>query len=149
MSDEDFAVHDSTGYDFNAYQPNGEVAADRWVTAMRLFDGGREETAAEKWERARLLFDAKDYAKAAQLLAEVAEDVPFQTDLSLLLARAYYHSAQLAKAEAQLRVIVDRDPVEHYAHLLLGRTLERQGRPEEAAPWLRLAAAFGGELTDV
>ena len=134
---------------FTEYQANGDVAADRWVTATHLFDLGYVESAAEKWERAQLLFDAKDYAKAAQLLAEVAEEVPFQTDLSLLLARAYYHSAQLGKAEARLRVIVDRDPVEHYAHLLLGRTLERQGRPEEAAPWLRLAAAFSGELTDV
>ncbi|PWK88300.1 tetratricopeptide repeat protein [Lentzea atacamensis] len=134
---------------FNAYQPNGEVAEDRWVTATRLFDAGHVETAADKWERAQLLFASKDYTRAAQLLAEVVVEVPFQTDLCLLLARAYYHSAQLAKAEAQLRAIVDRDPVEHYAHLLLGRTLERQGRPEEAAPWLRLAAAFGGELADV
>ena len=134
---------------FTEYQPNGEVAADRWVTATHLFDSGHVETAAEKWERAQLLFGAKDYTRAAQVLAEVVEEVPFQTDLCLLLARAYYHSAQLAKAEAQLRVIVDRDPVEHYAHLLLGRTLERQGRAEEAAPWLRLAAAFGGELADV
>jgi hypothetical protein len=134
---------------FNAFQPNGEVAADRWVTATHLFDPRYRDTPADKWDRARLLFEAKDYAKAARLLAEVVEEVPFQTDLCLLLARAYYHSAQLGKAEAQLRVIVDRDPVEHYAHLLLGRTLERQGRPDEAAPWLRLAAAFGGELADV
>jgi FMN reductase len=145
----DFKVHDTTGYYFNAYQPNGEVAADRWVTAMRLFDADHVETPAEKWERARLLFESRDYIKAAELLADVAGEVPFQTDLRLLLARAYYHSAQLGKAEAQLRVIVDRDPVEHYAHLLLGRTLERQGRPEEAAPWLRLAAAFGGDLAEV
>jgi hypothetical protein len=119
-----------------------------WVTATNLF-GGQAETASDKWERAQLLFEVRDYAKAAQLLAEVVEELPFQTDLCLLLARAYYHSAQLGKAEAQLRVIVDRDPVEHYAHLLLGRTLERQGRPDEAAPWLRLAAALGGELADV
>ncbi|NGY60178.1 tetratricopeptide repeat protein [Lentzea sp. NEAU-D13] len=130
---------------FNSYQPNGEVAADRWVTATHLFDPRQADTPAGKWDRAQLLFEAKDYIKAAQLLAELAEEVPFQTDLCLLLARAYYHSAQLGKAEAQLRVIVDRDPVEHYAHLLLGRTLERQGRPDEAAPWLRLAAALGGE----
>ncbi|GAB2804616.1 tetratricopeptide repeat protein [Lentzea nigeriaca] len=134
---------------FTEYQPNGEVAADRWVTATHLFDTDHAETTAERWERAQLLFEAKDYTRAAQLLAGIVEEVPFQTDLCLLLARAYYHSAQLGKAEAQLRVIVDRDPVEHYAHLLLGRTLERQGRPEEAAPWLRLAAAFGGELADV
>jgi FMN reductase len=134
---------------FTEYQPNGEVAADRWVTATHLFDTDHVETTAERWERAQLLFAAKDYTRAAQLLAEIVEEVPFQTDLCLLLARAYYHSAQLGKAEAQLRVIVDRDPVEHYAHLLLGRTLERLGRAEEAAPWLRLAAAFGGELVDV
>jgi FMN reductase len=125
------------------------MSENRWVAATRLFDTVRAETVADKWERAQLLFETRDYAKAALLLAEVVEEVPFQTDLCLLLARAYYHSAQLGKAEAQLRVIVDRDPVEHYAHLLLGRTLERQGRPEEAVPWLRLAAAFGGELADV
>ncbi|HUQ55170.1 tetratricopeptide repeat protein [Lentzea sp.] len=134
---------------FNAYQPNGEVAADRWLTVRHLFDADYVETAADKWERAKALFDTRDYAKAALLLAEVVEEVPFQADLHLLLARAYYHSAQLGKAEARLRVVVDRDPVDHYAHLLLGRTLERQGRAEEAAPWLRLAAAFGGELTEV
>ncbi|GHJ39909.1 hypothetical protein Sm713_55180 [Streptomyces sp. TS71-3] len=64
----------------------------------------------------------------------------------LLLARAYYHSAQLRRAEEQLRLVIDRDPVEHYAHLMLGRTLERQGRSDEAAPWLRMAAAFSGGL---
>jgi tetratricopeptide (TPR) repeat protein len=143
----EFSVHDSTM--FNAYRPNGEVAADRWVTATRLFDSDHVETPAEKWERGQLLFASGDYIRAAEVLDEVAGEVPFQTDLSLLLARAYYHSAQLGKAEARLRVIVERDPVEHYAHLLLGRTLERQGKAEEAAPWLRLAAAFGGELADV
>ncbi|MFD9698725.1 tetratricopeptide repeat protein [Lentzea sp. NPDC059081] len=134
---------------FNAYQPNGEVAADRWVTVRHLFDAGYVETAADRWERAKALFDTKDYTKAAVLLAEVVEEVPFQADLHLLLARAYYHSAQLGKAEAALRVIVDRCPVDHYAHLLLGRTLERLGRDEEAAPWLKLAAAFGGEPAEV
>lgn len=143
----EFSVHDSTG--FHAYKPNGGVAADRWATVRHLFDAGHVETPADKWERAQLLFESRDYIKAAELLADVVGEVPFQTDLHLLLARAYYHSAQLNKAEARLRVIVDRDPVEHYAHLLLGRTLERQGRPEEAAPWLRLAAAFGGELAEV
>lgn len=29
---------------------------------------------------------------------------------------------------------------------MLGRTLERQGRPEDAARYLRLAAAFDGEV---
>ncbi len=134
----------------NDYAPNGEPAADRWASALHLFDDGagtvHEETALERWERARLLFEAKDYIKAAQLLAALADEVPELTAPRLLLARAYYHSAQLGRAEEQLRVIVDRDPVEHYAHLMLGRTLERQGRRDEAEQWLRLAAAFTGDL---
>lgn len=125
------------------YQPNGEPTADRWASALHLFDGGAGST-AEQWERARLLFEAKDYTAAAGVLVEVVEEAPEQTGPRLLLARAYYHSAQLRRAEEQLRAVIDRDPVEHYAHLMLGRTLERQGRHDEAARWLRMAEAFAG-----
>jgi predicted Zn-dependent protease len=131
---------------FTDYQPNGEPTADRWASALHLFDNGagvpHEETVAERWERAQALFDARDYAAAAKLLTGVVEEHPDQTAPRLLLARAYYHSAQLRRAEEQLREVVTRDPVEHYAHLMLGRTLERQNRHEEAAPWLRLASAL-------
>jgi len=130
---------------FNDFLPGGEVAPDRWVTATHLFETPHEETAAERWERALLLFEAKDYTGAARLLTDVVAEHPDQSGPRMLLARAYFHSAQLRRAEEELRVIVDRDPVDHYAHLMLGRTLERQSRHDEAAPWLRLAAAFAGE----
>jgi FMN reductase len=134
---------------FNDYQPNGEPRADRWASALHLFDDGagvsHEETTAGRWERAAALFEARDYSGAAKLLVAVVEEHPNQTAPRLLLARAYYHSAQLRRAEEQLRELIDRDPVEHYAHLMLGRTLERQGRHDEAAPLLRLAAAFAGQ----
>ncbi|MFM9627288.1 tetratricopeptide repeat protein [Streptomyces galilaeus] len=103
-------------------------------------------TPAERWERARLFFDAKEYTAAARVLAGLVEEVPDQTGLRLLLARAYYHSAQLGRAETELRAIVERDPVEHYARLMLGRTLERQGRHAEARPHLRIASAFTGDF---
>lgn len=38
--------------------------------------------------------------------------------------------------------------MERYAHLMPGRTLERQGRREESGPWLRAAAAFSGDFPD-
>jgi Tfp pilus assembly protein PilF len=133
---------------FNDYLPSGEAAPDRWATATHLFDARHEETTAERWERALLLFESGDHAGAARLLADVVAEHPGQTGPRLLLARAYYHSAQLRRAEEELRAVIDRDPVDHYAHLLLGRTLERQSRHEEAAPWLRMAAAFAGETAD-
>lgn len=103
-------------------------------------------TPAERWERARLFFEARDYTAAARVLVGLVEEVPEQTGPRLLLARAYYHSAQLRRAESELRTIVDRDPVEHYARLMLGRTLERQGRHEEAGPHLRIASALAGDF---
>ncbi|MCT9082898.1 tetratricopeptide repeat protein, partial [Streptomyces fulvoviolaceus] len=99
-------------------------------------------TPAERWERAQLFFDAKDYTAAARVLGGLVEEVPEQTGPRLLLARAYYHSAQLHRAETELRIIVERDPVEQYARLMLGRTLQRQGRNEEAEPHMRLSAAL-------
>ncbi|MFF0011374.1 tetratricopeptide repeat protein [Streptomyces sp. NPDC005374] len=103
-------------------------------------------TPAERWERAQLFFDAKEYATAARVLGGLVEEVPEQTGPRLLLARSYYHSAQLHRAETELRVIVERDPVEQYARLMLGRTLQRQGRSEEAEPHLRLASALAGDF---
>jgi Tfp pilus assembly protein PilF len=138
---------------FNDYDRHGEPASDRWASALHLFDNGagahREETAAERWERATLLFEARDYAKAARLLAAVVEEAPEQIAPRLLLARAYYHSAQLRRAEEQLREVIARDPVEGYAHLMLGRTLQRQGREAEATPYLRTAAAFSGDVAGI
>ncbi|HEY5833716.1 tetratricopeptide repeat protein [Streptomyces sp.] len=136
---------------FNSYRPDGEPTADRWAGALHLFDdaGGSaaisEETPAQRWERAELLFADKKYAEAAKLLVGVVGEFPEHVAARLLLARAYYHSAQLRRAEEELRAVIERDPVEHYAHLMLGRTLERQGRGEEAAPWLRMAGALAGE----
>ncbi|MFC9699357.1 tetratricopeptide repeat protein [Streptomyces sp. NPDC055721] len=102
-------------------------------------------TAGERWDRAQLFFDAKEYGTAVRILRGLVAEHPDQTAQRLLLARAYYHSAQLSRAETELRAVLDRDPVEHYARLMLGRTLERQGRTDEAAPHLRMAAAMAGE----
>lgn len=105
-------------------------------------------TAAERWDRARMFFDAKEYTAAARILDGLVEEVPEQTGPRLLLARSYYHSAQLRRAEEELRVIVERDPVEQYARLMLGRTLERQGRQTEAEPHLRIASALAGDFDE-
>ncbi len=112
----------------------------------KYYDHG---TPAERWERARMFFEAKDYAAAARVLDGLVEEVPEQTGPRLLLARSYYHSAQLRRAEAELRIVVERDPVEHYARLMLGRTLERQGRQEEAGTHLRIASALTGDFADI
>jgi len=95
-----------------------------------------------EYERAQLLDEAGRPAEAARVLVTVLDAEPGNADVRLRLALAYFRSAQLRQAEEQLRVLVDRDPSDHYAHHVLGRTLERMSRPAEALPHLRLANAM-------
>lgn len=98
---------------------------------------------ADRWVRATFLFDLRDYITAARELEALAADEPATAAVRLLLARAYYHSAQLGRAEQTLRDLLADAPSDGYAHLLLGRTLQRGSRHDEATPHLRLAAAMG------
>ncbi|MFD8751116.1 tetratricopeptide repeat protein [Kitasatospora sp. NPDC059577] len=101
--------------------------------------------AADEYRMAKFYFDSKAYTDAARMLEGVLAEEPANLSVRLLLARSYYHSARLGRAEAELHRILEANPAEDYARMMLGRTLERQGRTEEARPHLRLAAAMAGE----
>jgi Flp pilus assembly protein TadD len=96
----------------------------------------------EEYRRATFFFESGDPLGAARLLEPIVEAEPHNAAVRQLLARAYFNSAQLNGAEMQLRILVEQDPSDHYAHHVLGRTLERAGRFREALPHLRLAAAM-------
>ncbi|WP_306214649.1 tetratricopeptide repeat protein [Actinoplanes sp. RD1] len=96
----------------------------------------------EEYRRATFTFESGDPLGAARMLEPIVEAEPHNSAVRLLLARAYFNSAQLQRAEEQLRELIEHDPSDHYAHHVLGRTLERAGRFSEALPHLRLAAAM-------
>jgi predicted Zn-dependent protease len=95
-----------------------------------------------EYRRATMFFESGDPTGAARLLEPIVEAEPENTSVRQLLARAYFQTAQLGRAEEQLRALVDRDPTDHYAHHVLGRTLERMNRPTDALRHLRIAAAM-------
>ena len=82
---------------------------------------------------------------AIRALRPVVEETPEDVGIRLLLARAYYHAALLKPAEEQLLEVIEREPTEYYAHLMMARTLERQSRAEEAGKHRRIAAALTGD----
>ena len=96
-----------------------------------------------RYDRATFLFETKSYHRAAELLEPLVADNPHNAEVSLLLARSYYYSARLGRAESVLRVMLERWPSDAYAHLLLARTLQRAGRAEEGSPHLKIAEAMG------
>ncbi|WP_422737054.1 tetratricopeptide repeat protein [Micromonospora sp. WMMD729] len=94
------------------------------------------------YRRATMFFETGDPSGAARLLEPIVDVEPGNAAVRQLLARAYFQSAQLNRAEEQLRELIDRDPSDHYAHHVLGRTLERLNRHTDALRHLRIAAAM-------
>jgi Tfp pilus assembly protein PilF len=90
-------------------------------------------------------FEERDYRGAVRALLPVVEETPDDVGTRLLLARAYYHAALLKPAEEHLTKVLEREPTEAYAHLMMARTLERQSRHDEAGKHRRIAAALTGD----
>jgi len=93
--------------------------------------------------RADLFFAMGQPVEAARILAPVVEAEPANQAALELLARAYFGSAQLARAEEALLRLVDLAPANGWARRALARTLERQSRGDEASPHHRMADALG------
>jgi Flp pilus assembly protein TadD len=106
------------------------------------------ESTYQDFIQGRRHFDLGDFIGAARILAPVAETEPTNRTVLELLGRAYFHSAQLRRAEATFRRLVELDPVDAWAHAALARALERQGRDSEAGAYRRLHAAMSGGSLD-
>jgi len=101
--------------------------------------------AVERFQHARQLLEARQPRAALDLLQPAVRDEPDSLSLRTLLAWAYFMTAQLGRAETELRTLVERAPTDVWARFALGRTLERQSRLAEALPHLRMAAVMSGD----
>lgn len=102
-----------------------------------------DEPRADRYRRAMTFFEAQQFSQAAPMFAQLVTEEPDRLDLHMLLARSWYGAASLGRVETELRAIVQKWPDEAYAHLMLGRTLQRLTRHEEADRQLRIAEALG------
>ncbi|MCW2635473.1 MAG: hypothetical protein JWQ99_1840 [Blastococcus sp.] len=93
--------------------------------------------------RADLFVAMGQPVEAARILVPLVAAEPANEAALELLARAYFGSAQLARAEEALLRLVELAPSNGWARRALARTLERQSRPDEASPHHRVADALG------
>ena len=100
---------------------------------------------ADVYHEAWRLLESRAPLEAIAILDPAIEEQPQSTSLRTLRAWAYFQSAQLSKAEAELRVLVDEGPSDIWPRFALGRVLERQSRFEDALPHVRLAAVMSGD----
>jgi predicted DsbA family dithiol-disulfide isomerase len=110
-----------------------------------LAEGGERRPVPAEVERyrwAESLLEQRDPLGALVLLRPLLATHGGDRSVRLLAARAWYASAQLRRAREALEELVAEFPDDSYAQLLLGRTLQRQGQHEEAAPHLRMGGAM-------
>ena len=93
--------------------------------------------------RADLFLAMGQPTEAARILERVVEAEPTNEGALELLARSYFGSAQLGRAEESLTRLVELAPANGWARRALARTLERQSRGTEAAAHHRVADALG------
>lgn len=91
------------------------------------------------------LLQRRAASEALGVLEPALVDDPENTGLRMLRAWAYLIRVQLTKAEAELRILVEKNPGDDWARFALGRALERQSKFDEALPHLRLAAAMSAD----
>ena len=100
---------------------------------------------ADAYRQAWQLLEERQPRRAIALLDPALEAEPGSASLRTLRAWAYFQTAQLGRAEADLLRLVEDCPTDVWARFALGRALERQSRYADALPHMRLAAVMSGD----
>src|ERR671934_1866087 len=108
----------------------------------------RGEHVYELFMRGSALLEKGDFM-AAQVPLERARTLePDKTSIREALGRAYFRSARFEQAAREFEAVVERHPVNDYAHFCLGKALEKTGRRNEASRHAVLAAGMRPDRKD-
>jgi Flp pilus assembly protein TadD len=108
----------------------------------------RGEHVYDLFMRGSELLAAGDFQAAAIPLEKARAYEPDKTSIREALGRAYFHAGRYAAARDEFAAVVERSPVNDFAHFCLGRSLEKTGRRVEARRHLRLAAGLRPDRAD-
>ena len=106
------------------------------------------ESAYDLFKKGSALLEAGDFAAATIPLERVRRLEPDKTSVREALGRAYYRCSRFAQAAEEFAAVVERHPVNDYAHFCLGRSLEKTGRRDEARRHAVLAAGMRPDRAD-
>jgi TolA-binding protein len=94
------------------------------------------------------LLESGDYAAATVPLGKAARREPEKSSIREALGRAYFRSRRYSEAAVEFEAVVERYPVNDYAHFCLGRSLELSGRPDRARRHLAIASNLRPDRRD-
>jgi Flp pilus assembly protein TadD len=84
-------------------------------------------------------------AQATVPLEKAKRREPDKASIREALGIAYFRLRRWSEAEDEFRAVLELSPTDHYAHYALGRTLEQQGRDQEANGHYKLASSLRPE----
>ena len=108
----------------------------------------RAEHVYDLYRRGSELLEHGDYSAAAIPLEQARAFEPDKTSIREALGRAYFHSRRYAEAREEFAAVVERSPVDDYAHFCLGRAFQLTGHRIEARRHLKLAAGLRPDRKD-
>ena len=106
------------------------------------------ESVYDLYTRGLSLLESGDYAQAAVPLRKAARLAPDKSSVREALGRALFRSRHFEEAVPEFEAVVERYPVNDFAHFCLGRALDLSGRPERARRHLAIAANLRPERRD-
>lgn len=109
---------------------------------------GGPESLYALYRQGMSLLDNGDYEQATVPLRKAARLDPEKSSIREALGRAYFRSRRYAEAAAEFEAVVERYPVNDFAHFCLGRALSLTGRKDRARRHLAIAANLRPERRD-
>lgn len=115
---------------------------------------GRDEPGAagdslyDAYIRGMELLEAGDFEAATIPLSRAAKAAPEKSSVREALGRAYFRSRRFEEAAVEFEAVVERHPVNDYAHFCLGRALTKVGERKRARRHLALASNLRPDRKD-
>ena len=100
------------------------------------------------FQRGMQLLEAGDFNAATIPLAKARDLDPDKASIREALGRAYFRSGRFERAREEFEAVVERYPVNDYAHFCLGRALWKTGRELEARRHATRAACMRPDRAD-
>lgn len=107
-----------------------------------------EDSSYDLYQRGMELLEGGDYAAAAVPLGKVAAREPAKTAVREALGRALFRSRRFSEAAREFEAVIERYPVNDYAHFCLGRALDLSGSRDGARRHLAIAANLRPDRRD-
>jgi tetratricopeptide (TPR) repeat protein len=106
------------------------------------------ERVYDLYTRGSELLEHGDFSAATIPLEQARKLEPEKSSIREALGRAYFRVGRYKDACEEFQAVVDRHPVNDFAHFCLGRSFEKIGRRREASRHLALAAGLRPDRAD-